>query len=136
MLRLIDRVRSPDGLQDGSMRQYATGLLRHEYQQVELLRCQTDCFRTTPHSVPMPIDGEIAANNDVVSGRGRLAAPQRDPQTGHQLFGAKRLGDVVIGTGIERADLLWFGAARGENDDWRHSTVANQSTDFNAVDVR
>ena len=37
MLRLIDGMRSPDGLQDRPMREDAPGMLREEHQKLELL---------------------------------------------------------------------------------------------------
>ena len=45
MLRLVDGMRSPDGLQDGAMGEHATGMLRQEHQQFELLGRQAKLLR-------------------------------------------------------------------------------------------
>ena len=47
------------------------------------------------------------------------AVPQRDAHAREQLAHRERLGDVVVGAGVERADLVLVLAARGEHHD-RH----------------
>ena len=49
MLRLVDGMRSPDGLQDGAVGQDATGMLRQEHQQLELLGRQANLLVAAAH---------------------------------------------------------------------------------------
>ena len=43
--------------------------------------------------------------------------PERHAQPGEQLADAERLGNVVVGPGVERRDLVRLLAARREHDD-------------------
>ena len=49
----------------------------------------------------------------------RRRPPQRGAQAGEQLVHAERLGDVVVGAGVERGDLVALAVAHREHDD-RH----------------
>ena len=53
---------------------------------------------------------------------------ERGAQAGEELVHAERLGDVVVGAGVERGDLVALGAAGGEDDD-RHGGPAPQAAD-------
>src|SRR6185503_8471490 len=125
MLRLIDCVWSPNCFEDGAMRKHPAGALSHEHQQVELLRSQADRFGAATDLVTLPIDREIAANDDIVSVGRRLAAPESHPQARKQLIRAKWLRHVVIGAGVERLDLLRLGSPCGQHDNRRQTTIAN-----------
>ena len=65
---------------------------------------------------------------------GRRVAPQRGSEAREELVHAERLGDVVVGAGVEGRDLVALGFADGEDDD-RHGGPAAQAADhFDAVD--
>ena len=58
------------------------------------------------------VDGEVGGlDRGGLPGRSTDAA-ERGPEPGEQLVHAERLGDVVVGAGIERGDLVLF-ARRG-----------------------
>ena len=67
---------------------------------------------------------------------GRRGPAERGPQPGQQLVHAERLGDVVVGAGIERRDLVGLRLAHRQHDD-RHLGPAPQALDhLDAVDAR
>ena len=64
-----------------------------------------------------------------------LVASEGDPQTGHQLVHAERLGDVVVGARVKGCDLLSLRDPRGQDDD-RHGRPSPKASDHvDAVDV-
>ena len=135
MLGLIDGMRSPDGLQDGAVREHAAGMLRQEHQQLELLRRQPDLLVAAADRVPVAIDDEIAAHDRAGARRRRFDPPQRHADARQQLLGAERLRHVVVGAGVERADLVGLRAARREHDDRRRAAVSQQPAHLDAVHV-
>ncbi len=56
---------------------------------------------------------------------GAHIAPQRRAHPRQQFRRAEGLGDVVIGTGIEGRDLLFFHGARGQHDDGHRRPAAH-----------
>ena len=69
VLRLIDGVRPPDGLEDGAVGQDATRALRQVQQQLEFLRRQAHLFAIPKHPETFTVDDEGSSDNGV--GRGR-----------------------------------------------------------------
>ena len=69
------------------------------------------------------------------SGRRRPVVAQRDPQSGEQLGGGERLGDVVVGAVVERRDLAVLGALGGEHDDRHVRPGPDAPEHLDAVDV-
>ena len=136
VLRLIDRVRAPDGLEDGAVGQHPAGMLRQERQQLEFLRRQPHFFAVPEHPESLAVDDQVAAHDRLARRRRRLDAPQRRADAGQQLLGAERLGDVVVGAGVERAHLVAFGAARREHQDRHARRLAHAAADLDAVDIR
>ena len=60
---------------------------------------------------------EVAAVSTTGSSATGVAPAQRGPQPGEQLVHAERLGDVVVGAGVERGDLVGLGLADRQHDD-------------------
>ena len=91
---------------------------RERAQQVELDRRQVDLL-----AVAARPRGRRGRSRGRPSPTARLAArrsaapPQHRPQPRQQLLGAERLGDVVVGAGVERPHLLALVADRREDDD-------------------
>src|ERR1044072_4444935 len=63
-------------------------------------------------------------------------APHRDPQTCKQFADAERLGEIVVGAGVERSDLVSLVRARRQNDDRHLGPFAQAFHYFYAADVR
>ena len=79
VLRLIDRVRSPDRLQNGAVGQHAAGMLRQVGEQLEFLRRQPDLLAVSDHAEALAIDDQTAAHDRSARRRRRcrrVAAPR------------------------------------------------------------
>ena len=65
-----------------------------------------------------------------------VAAAQLRAHAGQQFGEAERLGDVVVGAGVEAADGVHLAVLRGEEDD-RHgrAALAHALADLEAVDA-
>ena len=61
--------------------------------------------------------------------------PERHADPGEQLAGAERLGDVVVGAGVERRDLVPLLAPRREDDDRNGRPLAQPADHVEAVHV-
>ena len=87
------------------------------------------------HPLGRQVDLEVLGPDQRVLGLG-MVAPDRSAQAGHQLPHAERLGHVVIGSGVERLDLVGLLTADRQDDD-RHLGPSPQADhDLDAVDAR
>src|SRR5690606_37723012 len=84
-------------------------------EQLVFLRGQLDRLSGQGDAARARVEANVA-RNELRAGVARGAADQR-PQTGDQLFGLERLGEVVVGAGIEPGDLVGPRIARGQNQD-------------------
>ena len=81
------------------------------------------------------VDGGLADLDDGLLVLGAAAAGH-GPEAGEQLVHAERLGDVVVGAGVEGVDLVDAVGATGQHQD-RHVGPAPESGDhLGAVHVR
>ena len=87
------------------------------------------------------VDGQRAERADGARGGGgrrRAAAAARAQHGLHaadELGDAERLGDVVVGAGLEADDLVELGVLRREHQDVRVAERAHAAADLDAVDV-
>src|SRR5262245_22210585 len=100
MLRLIDRVWSPDRFKDCPMREDAAGMLSEEHEQLEFLRGQPNPFVATGHVMTVAIDDKIATNDRTGSGWRRIHSSQRHANPCEQFLGSEGFCHVVVGTGV------------------------------------
>ena len=98
-------------------------------------RRQPDLRAAAAYLLRREVDGEVGGLDDRLF-LGRRGAPQGRSQTRHQLVHAERLGDVVVGTGVERGDLVGLGVADGEHDDRYGAPAAQTADDVDTVDPR
>ena len=103
-------------------------------EQVELDRRQVDLLAVTPHGAVGEVDLQVADPD------GRVAvlapSPQHRAHPGEQLLAAEGLGDVVVGAGVERPDLLALVADRGEDHDRDLAPAPDVGRDLDPVAVR
>ena len=80
---------------------------------------------------------EVAGGEDGLArlADGALGVPERHAEPGEQLADAERLGDVVVGAGVERRDLVRLLAARREHDDRHGGPFAQPPDHLEAVEV-
>jgi hypothetical protein len=98
----------------------------------------SNSFGRQPDLLPVALDAEALAIDDEAAAHerrrwraGRVGAPERRADARQQLVGSKRLGDVVVGAGVEGAHLVGLAPARREHHDRqddRPRTLAHTST--------
>jgi hypothetical protein len=62
--------------------------------------------------------------------------PQRHPQPGHQLAHTERFCQVVVGTGLQRGDLVALPVAHRQHDDWDARPLPDLAREGQAIPVR
>src|SRR6185369_12444762 len=82
------------------------------------------------------IDHQASGGDDRLVVAARLITPKRGANARQQLFGTKRLGDVVVRASVQRLDLLVLVHARREHQDRDATPVAQPPTYFDAVHAR
>src|SRR5262249_13793661 len=94
---------------------------------------QVDLLSPAPHGSIRQVDLELAHSD----GRDAVLAPpaQDRAHAGEQLLGAERLGDVVVGTGVEGAHLLVLVPDRRQHDDRQLAPAADLRRDRGAIAV-
>ena len=81
------------------------------------------------------VDLELAGGDVGFLVAGWGGASQRGAHAGEELVHAERLGDVVVGSRVERVDLVGLFATDGEHDDRNLGPAAQAADDFDAVNV-
>ena len=101
----------PEFTEKEAVREHLAGVLHKEAQQVVFLGRQLHLLVVQPHDPSHQVDREVIHLEQRPLPLHRELMPQRRPQAGQQFVGAEWLGDVVVGTEIERRDLARLVAA-------------------------
>ncbi|KAG0771531.1 hypothetical protein G6F22_016394 [Rhizopus arrhizus] len=109
--------RAPDLLQDLRLGHHPPGVAQQQRQQRVLLAGQRHRLAIQRHFTAHQVHVQVA----VVEHRrgavtGYAAGAQQRPYPRHQFLRAERLGDIVIGAGIQRPHLLGLAGAHGQHD--------------------
>ncbi|MPN13802.1 hypothetical protein SDC9_161128 [bioreactor metagenome] len=118
IVRAVQIFRPPDLQQQLAMRQHLAMAGNQRRQQTELYGRQVHGHSVTLDIVRRQIHLHRAETRTVaglVCRRCLLAAAQHHAQPGQQLGHAKGLGQVIIGTGVQRRHLFLFPLARGQD---------------------
>ncbi len=107
---------TPHMVEDLGLGQHRAGVDDEVAEQREFRRRQRDGLTGLPHLVGVLVEFDIGERQPGIAGFLDTAAgaAQDDPQPGHHLFQAERLGDVVVATEREPGDLVLQGVAGGE----------------------
>ncbi len=135
----VERV-APHPLGDDGARDDGVGVTEEEFEQGVLLRPEVE-----EHRAPDPVECDAVARgvereracpeNGVAGGEGRPAAEGAEP--GEELFEGERLGEVVVGPGVEPGDAVFEVAEGGEHEDGLVPPLRSQRLDDRfAVAVR
>src|SRR5262245_29310429 len=95
------------------MREHAVVIAHEEREQIELLGRKPNLLAAPKNAATVVVNRQIAVL-DTSGGRVVVVAedaPEGDANTRQELFGGKRLGDVVVGTDVERGHLGAVAAA-------------------------
>ena len=118
IVRLVVVLGSPDLLQQLCLRDEAAAVANEHFDEVPLGRCQSHLLAVAAHLLRRQVDGEVRRLDEGFFFR-RGGTPEGGAQAGEQLVHAERLGDVVVGAGVERRNLVALGVADRQHDD-RH----------------
>ena len=119
------------------MREHATGVAREQHEQLVLDRCEVHLAPTPRDLTPREVDAQIAELEHSLVGTcaPALRMSKRDAHARQQLVHAERLGQIVVRAGVERRDLVFLAAARGDHDDGDAAPLAKAARDIDAVAV-
>jgi hypothetical protein len=129
VVRVLDMGRSPHLAQELAVREHLAGVVHEDGQELVLDRREVDLVGVDGDDPARLIDDEAAHREHrvLVSGAAGGVA-QGDAHACEQLVGAEGLLDVVVGSRVQRGDLVALAAAGGE-DDHRHRRPLAQPPD-------
>jgi hypothetical protein len=106
VFRLVS-VGAPDGLKESSVGQDLARMLGEVEEKVELLGSEVNILAANRDTVLRHVDVEVAQVEDLwgLGGCGGLAA-KLGADAGLKFLDAERLGDEVVGAGVEGLNLL------------------------------
>ena len=89
------------------------------------------------HTAPGLVDGDLADDEGPRPlTAGHAASAERDPDARQQLLGPERLGDVVVGTEVERLHFVGLGTARGQDEDRHGRRRSHPAADLGTLEIR
>lgn len=107
----------------------------HGFEKGVLRRSQVQiCAR--PLDQPLDqIDLEIVEDKHWRSLRPILAATKCRSKTSQKFIDIERLRDVVVGTRVQRSDLVFLGFSHRQHDDWDLAPRPESTDDFSTIHV-
>src|SRR5579859_454308 len=137
VFRLLHALSTPYGIQEHAVGQYFVRVPRHENQQLEFLWRQVDFPASDAHLARFRIDVKIAIFDGLRWLFFRRAhAAKVGPYARQQLIHTERLGNVVVGAGIERLNFTLLFLADREHDDRHLRTLADRATQLDSGHMR
>ena len=131
--------RAPNLVQDKLVREHLVGVMGQQAQQLVLDRRQVQLLAIHRGDAGIKIDMQFTGIERAL-GRTHAnlrirEAPERRANTREQLLDRKRLGQIVVGAGIERANLVRVLAARRDHDDRHARPCAHRLHHLDAVHI-
>ena len=114
--RLDIDVLAPHRVQKLLAREDAAGMLHEMAQQAEFGGPEMDRLGGARHAMRHQVHDDVGVGQRLV-GQRRPDAAQHGADARHQLGGRERLGDIVVGAGVEPAHPVALLAARRQHDD-------------------
>ena len=106
---------------------------QHKFEQAKFGRAKHNSVAVDGELVRTQIEQQFAGGQLVFGGQPR--APEQGANASDELFGRKRLGDVVVDTGFKALELVAFFPACGEHDDRRFASKAVISQSFGEINA-
>jgi hypothetical protein len=123
----VERVRgeaevvAPDALEDQRPRQHLAGVEQEQLEQRELRARQLDHFAAALHLTGAGVELEVGEAKRLA--RAVARAPQQRAHAREQLFERERLGQVVVGAGVEPFHAILDLRPGGEHQDREPAAV-------------
>src|SRR6476661_3013823 len=134
-LHLLRVAWAPDLAQEHLMGERPAGGNGELLQKVELRRRQAQLDADDRDDASRQVDREPAHVDDAIPRGCAVRASQEGANTGQELADAERLGQVVVGSRVERPDLVGLVLHRGDEEDGRREPVAQLGAHLGAVAV-
>jgi hypothetical protein len=127
-------VGTPYGMQERAMGENLSGVLGEDDEEVELLGRKVGFLAADEDFVLGNVDDEVSYGDDLLGlGCGCGAAAELGADAGLQLLDAERLGNVIVGAGVEGGYFDGLLIADGEDDDWGGARGADLVAEFDAA---
>ena len=125
------------GIQQLRACEHPPRLAGHRRDDLELALRQIDTAARKPRLHPWDVELHVGADADHVRRKsGAFRPAQHCAHARDQLFGRKRLGQIIVGPKLQADQLVRLLGARGEHDD-RHLALAPQRAgDIQTVETR
>ena len=120
------------------MREHTSGVGHQHAEQAVLNRREMHLDARTAHQPGRAVNFHLAKTEHRVGVFMRCGArtPQVGAHPGQQLSNAKRLGQIVVSSGIQRGNFVGLVAARRQHDDGHRRPAAHIADDVQSVAVR
>ena len=134
---MFDMGSSPDFFEQLPVSNHESGVAYQFTEQVEFDGCQTNLLRTYENPAPGQFYFQFAGLEKLPGSAGYFGnTPEQRFYAGQKYDSAERLGEVIVGTVVQRLGNFTFLITRGEHDD-RHFGPLTQATDhFLSIDIR
>ena len=121
------------------MGQHLAHILCQKADELILYGRQMDLLTIAVHTARGIVDAQLAIDKDrcITSAAlviARLA--QGHPDAGQKFINTERFGQIIIGPGIQRFDLVAIVTAGADHDDGRLCPTPQLADDFHAVCIR
>ena len=127
---------APDPFEEDLAAEHPTRARRQLDEQAELGLGEVHLVAVAQHHALVGDDLEVA-ELEVGDGRiGGAGPPQQGPDAGRELLGGERLGEVVVGAGLEPGHHVVGVGPGGDHDDRDVAVAADRPADLEAVDAR
>src|SRR5207245_7858161 len=130
VVALPRRAGAPDFLQELAMGEDLPRVLDERREEVVLGPRKVDLFLAEEDTAGGEVHLQLAGRKNrftLAAGRARGVA-ERHAHPGEQLTGSERLGQVVVGAGVQGFDIVRLLATRGETDDQSGALIAHESS--------
>lgn len=134
VVALIGILRAPHPLEQGAMVKRHAGISRQLGEEQPLGWGEAYLMAVTSHRARAEVDANAAVGHESAGSGGRPDTTQDRAYPREQLVGSEWLGQVVVGTEIQRAHLVRLLAPRTDDDDRGAPGVVHLLENLPAVD--
>ena len=124
----------PDQMEKLLVGEHFPGVLDQDAQDVVFRGCEGGRLPVNRHCVTGQVHGEMfGVKNRRILGIGN--PPENHAQASHQLSDSERLGQIIVGTGIQGGNLIFFPVPHRYHNDRDLGPFAQAAGDLHAIQV-